>query len=596
MLEFTLQARRRTLAVIVLLSLLALALFGRLLDLQIVHQAEMAAWAEEEIQKSERFLLRARRGHIFDTQGRPLALSEKSYALWVDGSIFDGTPAAKAEVGRLCTAQDRDVLAQLMAGQATGTYRCAYFLDPARIESLEQAVQNGELAGVTLLVEPKRYYPYGEILSPVLGCLQRTDDPRSNLSGEFHGAWGIEASCDRWLYGTDGWVSKERDPQGNPIPIGTYEEQPPVDGADVTLTLDLDIQYMAYRRLVEAVQRWEARRGDIIVLDPRSGAILALAAYPSVDTNRLDECTTEACRALLFSTTPATLYYEPGSTMKVPTLAIALEEHVVGPDTVLTYTTTTLYDVPVNNWNYQFYPEESLTDILLHSSNIGAAHVGVRIPPVLYYRYLERLGLGRPTGVELPGEEERPFRRPDVPGSGWTRSDQVANSYGQGIAVTPLQLASAIGAVANGGNLMQPYIIQAIGRNGVITPTVPVLREHIFHPETCRHVTEMMVAVGDTRGQDGGPLIPGYRVAVKTGTAKIPDLVYGGYEENRTIASTVLYAPADDPRFLILVRIEGDRPVVLWGEEAALPVAAGLAEFLITYLHIPPSTVESGIP
>ncbi len=602
MLEFSLQARRRTLAIIVLLSLLALALFGRLLEIQILRQGELIARAEAEIRGLEKFPIRARRGHIYDAQGRPLALSKKSYTLWVDGPTFDGTPAAIAEVGRLCTAQPREILAEIMARKPiTGTYCCAYFLDPTTVEGLQKAIENRELTGVTLLVEPKRYYPYGELVASTVGFVQRSNSPQTNLSGEFHGVSGIEASCDRWLYGEDGWVSGERDPWGDPIPIGEREEHPPTDGADITLTLDLNIQYVAYNRLVEAVQRWDARRGDIVILTPKTAAILALAVYPSADPNHPEDCAGAACQMALYGNPPVTLYYEPGSTMKILTIAIALEEHVVGPDTVLTYTTTTLCGIPVSNWNYQFYPEESLSEILLHSSNIGAALVGSRIPPKIYYRYLERLGLGRPTGVELTGEEERPFRRPsengesDTGGPRWTCADQVANSYGQGIAVTPLQLASAIGAVANGGNLMQPHIVQAIGRNGVITPTVPVLRERIFHPETCRNVTEMLAAVGDTKGPDGGPLIPGYRVAVKTGTSKIPIPELGRYEEYRTIASAVLYAPADDPRFLILVRIESNAGT-LWGEEAAIPVAASLAEFLITYLHIPPSTGTGGMP
>lgn len=599
MLEFSLQARRRTLAIVVLLSLLALALFGRLLDLQILRQGDMVAQARAEIKGTEKFPIRARRGHIFDAQGRPLALSKKSYTLWVDAPTFDGTPAAIAEVGRLCTVQPRETLAKIVAqDEITGTYCCAYFLDPASVEGLQKAIQEHKLTGVILLVEPKRYYPYGELVAPVVGFVKRTDLPQSNLSGEFHGVSGIEASCDPWLYGEDGWVSGERDSRGNPIPIGEKEEQAPVDGADITLTLDLNIQYMAYNRLAEAVQQWDARRGDIVILDPQTGAVLAMAAYPSADPNHLEDCTSTACDMALYGNPPVRLYYEPGSTMKILTLAIALEEHVVGPDTVLTYTTTTLCDVPVRNWNDQFYPEESLSEILLHSSNIGAAHVGLRIPSKIYYRYLERLGLGRPTGVELPSEEERPFRRPGetgesgIGGPKWTCADQVANSYGQGIDVTPLQLASAIGAVANGGNLMQPHIIQSIGRNGVITPTVPVLRERVFHPETCRHVTEMLAAIGDTKGPDGSPLIPGYRVAVKTGTSKIAIPELGQYEPYRTIASAVLYAPADDPRFLILVRIESNAGT-LWGEEAAVPVVASLAEFLITYLHIPPS-VEMG--
>jgi cell division protein FtsI (penicillin-binding protein 3) len=197
---------------------------------------------------------------------------------------------------------------------------------------------------------------------------------------------------------------------------------------------------------------------------------------------------------------------------------------------------------------------------------------------------VEHLGFGRPTGVDIAAEVGGSMRTPED--EGWSPSDLAANAFGQAINVTPLQLANAVGAVANGGYLMKPFIVQSIERNGVVTETVPTIRAAVLHADVCREVTDMLVSIGAQKGQDGGPLIPGYQIALKTGTAQIP-LDGGGYDPHRTIASAIGYGPVEDPQFLILVRIEGKS--VLWGAEVAVPVFREMAKFMVTYLHLPPS-------
>jgi cell division protein FtsI (penicillin-binding protein 3) len=582
--EFTLQARRRTTFVVGVLFFMAAALVVRLLDLQLLRHDELLAKAQEVVVAE--LPIRAHRGHIYDRLGRPLALNEKGYVLWVDGEQFQATAEGVSLVSNVCLRQTREMVVQIVAGKATGFFLCSRWVEPAIAEDMQRLITAGDLQGAILEVEPKRVYPYGSLLAPVLGYLQDTGEPSASDTTAYEAHGGVEEFSDALLRGVDGKVIMERDPENFMIPIGNREETPPLDGANVTLTLDLNIQYMAEQRLAKAIEVAQARRGDIVVLDPRTGAILAMVSFPSFDPAHIAECAAKPeCADVLYRNPPVGLHYEPGSTIKILTMAIALEEHVVSPE--WSFECTGVADVNgvyFQNWDSGSHGHETLSEILLHSCNVGAVTVGQMIDSETYYRYLDNLGFGRTTGVDLAGEMPGYVRNPQM--EGWTLVDQAANAFGQAIDVTPIQLASAVAAVANGGEVLKPYIVQSIEQDGVVTNTVPTLRSRVFHQDVCRTVTEMLVGVASNKGAGGGPLVPGYRLALKTGTASIP--VPGeGYEPHRTIASAIGYGPADDPRFLILVRIEGNS--VIWGEEVAVPVVGDLASFMLAYMHIPPT-------
>jgi len=583
--EFTIQARRRTTFVVGILFFMAAALVVRLLDLQLLRHDELLARAQEVV--TAELPLRARRGHIYDRVGRPLALNEKGYVLWVDGEQFESSAAGISLVSNACTRQSREVVVQLMAGQAKGFYLCSRWVDPSIAEDILRLIEAEEIQGVIMETEPRRIYPYGPLLAPILGYLQDSGELVANDTTPYESHGGVEEAHDTELRGVDGKIITERDPQNDMIPIGNREEFPPRDGANVTLTLDLNIQYMAEQMLSDAIEDADARRGDIVVLDPRTGAILAMVSSPSFDPTRIAECAADpVCAEVLYTNPAIGLHYEPGSTMKIVTMAIALEEHVVYPEWAFECTGLANVDgIYFHNWDGGSHGYETLDQILLHSCNVGAVTIGQMINPETYYGYLDRLGFGHETGVDLAGEAPGYVRNTEV--EGWTLVDQAANAFGQAINVTPLQLASAVATVANGGEVFQPYIVQAIEQNGVVTTTLPNLMTRAFHKEVCAEVTTMLVAVGDSKGQDGGPLVPGYRLALKTGTAQIP-IPGEGYEPHRTIASAIGYGPADDPQFVILVRIEGNS--VIWGEEVAVPVVRDLASFTLAYLHIPPTS------
>jgi cell division protein FtsI/penicillin-binding protein 2 len=582
--EFTMQARRRTTFVVAILFFMAAALVVRLLDLQILRHDELLARAQEVVVAE--LPLRARRGHIYDRVGRPLALNEKGYVLWVDGEQFGASGEGISLVSSVCTRQSREVVAQLMSGKAQGFYLCSRWVEPPIAEDIQRLMDAEEIQGVILEVEPQRIYPYGSLLAPILGYLQDSGELTANDTTPYESRGGVEEFHDQDLRGVDGKIITERDPENYMIPIGNREEYPPQDGANLTLTLDLNIQYMAERLLTQAIETAQARRGDIVVLDPRTGAILAMVSWPSFDPTQIAECAADPdCAEVLYRNPPIGLHYEPGSTMKIVTMAIALEEHVVYPDWAFECTgVAAVNGIYFYNWDHGSHGHETLPEILLHSCNVGAVTVGQMINSEIYYSYLDRLGFGRETGVDLAGEAPGYVRNTQT--EGWTLVDQAANAFGQAIDVTPLQLASAVATVANGGEVFKPYIVQAIEQNGVVTTTLPTFRTRVFHKEVCDEITEMLVGVAANKGENGGPLVPGYRMAVKTGTAQIP-IPGEGYEPHRTIASAIGYGPTDDPSFLILVRIEGN--TVIWGEEVAVPVLRDLASFILTYLHIPPT-------
>lgn len=581
---FTLQARRRTIFVLGSLVVMTLALLGRLLDLQILRHSVLTARAQERLMV--KIPLYPRRGHLFDSWGRPLVYNEQGYVLWVDGPRLEAeesTHRLLRDISRL----DAESTERYLDGEGEQFVLWTRWLEPYQLEALEDYIEAEALSGVYLETEPRRVYPYGNLLSPVLGHLQDMGAQDARHATGYLAVGGVENYYDNILRGTSGWISMEQDKYSSRIPIGPYEELLPQEGGNITLTLDLNIQYQAYRLLTTAIADWNARRGDVLVMNPQTGAILAMASYPTYDPSDIDGCLADpTCEEMLnVYPNPITgLPYEPGSTFKIVTMAIGLEEHVVRPDSSFQCAGQTVVGGElIRNWNGLGHGTETMSEVLLHSCNVGAIHVATRVGPEAYYEHIVELGFGQLSGVDIAGERPGQIRTPDLPD--WSISDLATNAFGQSISLTPLQLATAVSAVANGGDLMQPYVVQAVERNGVISETRPIVRARAFHDEVCRDVTEMLVAIGQIKGENGGPIARGYRVALKTGTSQIP--IPGGYDPHRSIASAIGYAPADDPQFLILVRIEGNDTV--WGEHTAVPVFRDLTRYLLNYLRLPPT-------
>jgi cell division protein FtsI/penicillin-binding protein 2 len=395
----------------------------------------------------------------------------------------------------------------------------------------------------------------------------------------------VEGFYDKTLKGQTGEREGGWDPWKKPVSFAdrrAWNWRLPREGHTLILTIDRTIQYLIEQELRAAIERYGAESGCIVVMDPKTGALLAASSYPTYDPNRF----TEAEEELLIDPVVGR-HYEPGSTFKIFTLAAALDTNVIAPDDL--YQDLGYIEVGgriLKNWDERSYGLVDMTDILVHSLNTGIAHVSTRLGPSQFYHYVNRFGFGHKTGIDLEGEVGGVTRQQGDPE--WHESDLGTNSFGQGLAVTPVQIVVAVGAVANRGFMMQPYVVEQLVQKDRSVHAKQVTVRQVISERTAQTLTEMMVEVVE-RGATLAK-VDGYRIAGKTGTAQTP--IVGGYDPTLTIASFVGFAPADDPRFVALVRL--DKPTTSpWGAATAAPTFANVARILFAQMAIPPDQIRT---
>lgn len=434
-------------------------------------------------------------------------------------------------------------------------------------QQIGETIELWGLRGIRVEPRPKRVCAGNNRAAHVLGFVNETNN----------GYYGVEGYYNQILKGRAGEGQVERDPAGNYIPIGFHRLAPPQNGRDLVLTIDRTIQYTVEEELEKAIARYGAQSGTIIVMEPKTGSIMAMASYPSYDPNRFAETPAE-----LFVNPSVSAHYEPGSVFKIITMAAGLDAGVITPQ-------STFYDSgsievggrTIMNWDRRGHGLVTMTDVLAQSLNVGAAYVSTTLGRERFYTYVRRFGFGRITGVDLASEGPGRLR---LPGDGeWHESDLGTNSFGQGLAVTPLQVITAVAAVANDGLMMKPHVAERIVDGQHVTTIQPVAVRRVISPQTARQLTSMLVEA--VQKETDLAAVPGYKIAGKTGTAQVP--IPGGYHPNWTIASFIGYAPPEDPAFIVLVKI--DKPAVEpWGSKVAAPVFKAVAEQLFILLGIPP--------
>lgn len=556
----------RIYAILAILALCAVGLAGRLVYWQVLHHEPLRERASDEHTLVE--TVPPKRGTIRDARNQVLATDMGADLVYaVPGQIKDpGETAAKLApvLGR--SAED---LQKLLADRKRQYVRLSGKVPP----EVSRQVRELRLPGIFLEPTTRRVYPEGTLAAHVLGY--------ANFDNR--GQYGVEGSFDNIVGGKPGRLLAERDTAGREITIGDRQLQPPVDGADLVLTIDQVIQHIAERELDAALARWKAPGGTVIVMQPKTGAILAMASRPTFDPNQYEKY---AQTPEIFVNPAVGRLYEPGSTFKIITVAAALDSGRATPRTTYLDKGAAVYGGwTLRNWDGRAHGVSTLADLLRYSSNVGAAHVAYNLlGKDLFYDYVRKFGFGAPTGIGLQGEEKGIIKDPASPG--WYPVDLATNSYGQGISVTPLQLITAVAAVANDGLLMRPYVVQKIISPTETRETKPEAVRQVISPQAARALREMLVGVVEN-GETRYAVVPGYRVAGKTGTASIPTPT-GRYESDATIASFVGMLPADDPQVVILVKI--DRPQEEpWGSIVAAPVFKNIAQEVATYLRIPPS-------
>lgn len=435
-------------------------------------------------------------------------------------------------------------------------------------------LNNLKLEGVHLSDESFRYYPGGQLASQVLGFV--------GWRGEtFGGRYGIENYFEKELTGQEGKLFQNKDNSGRWIPTGKKELTRAQNGDDLVLTIDRIIQYQTEKILKSAVEKFEADRGTIIVMDPPTGKILAIASYPSFDPNNYKDSELENFRNIAVSDA-----YESGSVFKTFTLASAIDDGKISPET--TYTDTGAVKeagYTMRNSDLKAYGVQTMTQVLEKSLNTGVIYAEKLLGNDDFADYIKRFGFGETTGIELPGESAGNIanlknKKADI--------NFFTISFGQGITVTPIQLACAYNAIANGGTLMKPQIVdKIIHSDGSFEEIQPQEIRKVISQSTANQVSQMLESVVvNGHGKRAG--VPGYKVGGKTGTAQVASTESKGYQEGKNIGSFAGFAPIDNPKFTIMVRMD-DPKAVEWAESSAAPTFGELMKFLLDYKNIKPT-------
>ncbi|HMK09193.1 MAG TPA: penicillin-binding protein 2, partial [Anaerolineales bacterium] len=526
------------------------------------------------------------RGLIYDRNGVLLATNGTMYYVEVELRQLNDT--SKLEIAsvlsKLLALPVDDLYAQLTYDWISqGQYRIRLTREdsrlgrlPIRLDPTVAGVLRDfladplapDLSGLDLVPTSSRHYPNGTLAGHVLGIVNQ----------EGQGYFGVEGYYNDWLAGKPITIERTFLP-----PDAKLEPDPPA-GVNLVLTIDADIQEVAEIALKEAVHDSEAVAGQVIIMDPRNGEILAMAAVPGLDPNHYEPWLVQAKEDQSAITPAVAAQYEPGSTFKVLTMAAALSAGVVKPDDVFVDTgMIEVGGVPIRNWDFGAWGPQTMIGCMQYSLNVCLAYVASqKLTASPFYSYLTDFGIGQLTGIDLSGEVAGQLRTPRHPE--WTESDLGTNAFGQGVSVTPIQLITAASAVANGGAMVQPHVVREVASpQGTFRPK-PVVLGRPITPEAAHTLTQMLAL--SLEGETRRATIAGYQLAGKTGTAQIPG--ENGYDPKWTIASFLGWGPVDDPRFIILVRLDKPKSSP-WGSVVAAPVFQEVVERLVVLLQIPPN-------
>ncbi len=528
------------------------------------------------------------RGNIYDARGNLLAGNETAYEVGIDLRVYR-EPETIASVASSVLGLDYGnvlTIAQKSADDGPPFFIVLdNFVEKDKIDQLEvinedykARARRGDktapsLSGLVWTPHSHRSYPEGELGSNILGFYSYLD--RTGGIGYF----GVEESYDNRLSGTPKEVFYAFDPQR----LSAVEEVPP--GVSLVLTIDREIQSMTEQVLDEAIEWSGSEGGTIVIYNPEDGGIIAMATTPRLDPNKYWEYGDLFPNPMPYNSAISKTY-EPGSVFKVLTMAAALDSGLVTPES--TFNDTGAFSIggaTIYNWNRGGWGMVNMTECLQYSLNVCMAWLSTEMGSETFYSYVKAFGLDRKTNIDLGGESTWPIKLPGV--NDWYEVDLATNSFGQGISLTPIQMVTAIGALANDGRMMAPHVVKSMIIDGQQYDVDPVVVGTPVKAETATTLTEMLK--NSLENEASVALVEGYSVAGKTGTGEIA--VQGGYSSSATNASFVGWGPVEDPKFLVYVWLE--KPSISqWGSETAAPTFSKLVSKLVVLMDIPPDSVR----
>ena len=547
---------------IALLAVLALAMGAIVLRLSVLQVSQARAYRSYALdQRLHTVTLPASRGRVLDRSDEAMAISLPARDVYVDPRYVTEPWDEAQTISRILGLKVRDLVPQLTADTT--------FVYVARQVDLETAgrLERLHLAGIGFLPSSRRAYPAGPLAPQVLGFV--------GVDGV--GLAGLELEYQSVLAGKPGERTQELDPSGQPIVGGIDAERLPAPGSDLVVTMDRDFQFQVQAALEEAVKANQAQGGTVIVMDPRTGDVYAMATYPWFDPKEF-----ATAQPATWRNRAVTDVFEPGSVNKVITAAATVQERSLPLDELLSVPwKMRVGDFVIHDAHPHGVEQMTLGDVVAQSSNIGAVEVAERLGAPRLATYLSKFGLGQVTGIGFPGESAGMM----LPLYLWSDTSLATMAYGQGIAVTPLQMISVYATIANGGVWVRPRLVRGtVDPQGAFHPAAPSPTRRVVSDATSQMVTRML-AYAVKAGTGTAAQIPGFRVAGKTGTARIPKPT-GGYYADRYFASFIGYLPASDPKVVIAAIL--DRPTTVYGGVAAAPLFQQVARYAIERLGIAP--------
>ena len=559
-----------------LVWLMGLVVIGRLFYWQVLSADKLQAIAE--VQHSSTIELPSQRGRILASDGFPLVGNEPSYLLYAYLPAFEANPNEVGEqLAPLLVGEPEDVGATPSGEVREEMIKTTYNqikenliqddlawvpIKRAVKEETKKSIEALKIGGLGFESGQSRYYPEASMAAQVTGFVG------SDANGTQLGYFGLEGYYDLELKGKSGFIHQEKDALGRPIVVGNFQNIDSRDGRDLLTHIDRGIQYMVERMLKDALERYGAAAGEVMIMDPKTGGILALASLPSFEQKHF-----KRYEPSLYKLPSVADTYEPGSTFKALVVAAALNEGAIEPDQICQEECrgpVTIGKYTIRTWNNEYHEGQTVTEILEHSDNVGMVWVGQQLGKEKFEEYLDKFGMRERTGIDVEGETVPPTR------DRWGDIDLATGSFGQGLAVTSVGMLRAFGAIANGGVLMEPHLVdKVIGDKEVEIKPKEIRR--VIEEETAKTISEMLESAVSS-GEAQWTQIKGYRVAGKTGTAQIP--IAGHYDEEKTIASFVGFAPVDDPKFVMLVKLR-EPTSSPWAAETAAPLWMNIARELL---------------
>lgn len=566
---------------IVIMCLFGVVAIGKLVYVQVWQHG---SYIEKAIaQQSRKFVIPARRGQIFvqdgDGETYPVALNQRQYLLAVDPKFVKDSDKLMDNLKDHIEPGKLDEVREKLSDK-----ELRYLVINRRVSGdVADRLKNLHLAGLIISPQDGRNYPEGELFSHITGY----------VNNDGAGQYGVEQQMNEVLAGSDGANKAVTDSLGVPITSSENTLVAPKNGSDLVLTIDRNLQAIAAKAIEEAVTKNRAESGSIVIMDPKTGAIRAMVNYPTYDPNNYQAVKSDEYGRFINSS--ISNQFEPGSGFKVITMAAGLDTGKVKPDTKYNDTgEVQVSDKTIRNADNHKFGVSTMTDVIQKSLNTGMVFVLRQLgtdpnrittkSKEVLYDYVKRFGYGEKTGIELAGEAKGYVK--DVKGYD---VDYANMTFGQGVSATSLQLVNSVAAIANGGTLYKPYVVQkVIQPNGDIKETKPVVvRDNVISSQSAAQLSEMMEQVVQ-HGSGWPTRMSGYRIAGKTGTAQVPRADGKGYDEKKNIGSFVGFAPVEDPKFVMLVRVDYPK-VDGFAEKTAVPTFGEIAKQLFIYYQVPPS-------